>query len=180
MFPFPAILTLWDSQVHVCSSYCGNKAFHIEVSVDYFSHIGTILYVPYVNPDDGHIRFRWDLDNSGFGSKNYIIKDIIGFKYAFNFIRWNLYIWMFTNVWDTYNLEVWFGLWKSWRGDLVCVRHKRILYIFLNLLKIERTSYIVGCDYDSFVFYMNEISNNVWFNTFESMINVNNVHAQIF
>jgi len=90
--PFPAILTLQDSRVHVFSSYCGDKASHVEVSVDYFSRIGTVLCVPYVDPDDGHIRFRRDLDNSGFGSKNYIIEDVIGLEDAFNFIGRNLYI----------------------------------------------------------------------------------------
>ena len=53
--PFPAILALWDSWVHVCSLYHSNKASHIEVSVDDHFCIGTILCVPYVNPYYGHI-----------------------------------------------------------------------------------------------------------------------------
>jgi len=92
MSPFSAILTLRDSWVHVCSLYCSDKASHVEVSVDDFSRVGTILCVPYVDPDDNHIRFRQDLDDSGFGSKNYIIEDMIGLEDAFNFIGQNSYI----------------------------------------------------------------------------------------
>ena len=57
------------------------------MSVNDLSYIGTILSVLYIDPDNGHVRFRQDLNNSGLGSKNYIIEDVIDFEYIFNFVR---------------------------------------------------------------------------------------------
>jgi len=57
MPPFPTILALWDTWVHVGTMNCGNKASYIEASVNYFLSIGPILCVPNVDPNYGHIRF---------------------------------------------------------------------------------------------------------------------------
>jgi len=54
--PFPTILALQNIWVYVGSTNCGNKAFYIEASVDYFLGVGPILSVPNINPDYGHIR----------------------------------------------------------------------------------------------------------------------------
>ena len=55
VFPFPTILALWDTQVHVGSVNYSDKASYIEVSVDNFLGIGPILCVPNVNPNYSHI-----------------------------------------------------------------------------------------------------------------------------
>ena len=55
MTPFPAILALWDSQVHICPTYCGDKTSHIELSIDDFLSIGIILCVPNVDLYNGYI-----------------------------------------------------------------------------------------------------------------------------
>jgi len=52
---FLAILTLQDSRVHIYTMYCSNKASYIEASIDDFLHVGTILHVPNVDPDNSHI-----------------------------------------------------------------------------------------------------------------------------
>ena len=178
--PFLIIFTLWDSQIYICSLNCSNKAFYVKVSIDDLFHIGTVLNIPYVNPNNSHIRFKWDLDNSRLGYKYYIIKDIISFKNTFNFVRWNSYVWIFADEWDIYNLEVQFRLWTSQRGNLVHFSRERIFYAFFNLLKIRWACYIVYYNYDFLIFYTNKISNDIWFYTFESMIYINHIYIQIF
>ena len=106
MTPFPAILALWDSQVHICPTYCGDKTSHIELSIDDFLSIGIILCVPNVDLYNGYIWFQQNLYNSRFGGKNDIIEYVIDFEDAFNFLRWYSYIQLLADVGDTYDLEI--------------------------------------------------------------------------
>jgi len=87
MTPFPAILALWDFWVHIRSPYHSNKASHIEVSVNDFFHIGTILHVPYVDPYYGHVRFWQNLYDSWFRCKNDTIENVIILENFLNLIR---------------------------------------------------------------------------------------------
>jgi len=57
MSPLPTVLTLQDIWVHISTTYCSNKTSHIETSIDDSFGLGTILSIPDVNPDDGHVRF---------------------------------------------------------------------------------------------------------------------------
>ena len=103
---FSAILTLWDFWIHIYFMYYSNKAFCIEVFVDDHFHIGTILHIPYVDPYYGYVWFWRNLYNSWFRYKNNTIKNVIIFENFFDFIRQNSHIWMFANIWNTYNLEI--------------------------------------------------------------------------
>jgi len=60
--PFPAILALRYSRVHIGISNCSNIAFYVEVSVDKSFGITTALDIPYIEPDDGYVRFWRDLN----------------------------------------------------------------------------------------------------------------------
>ena len=53
--PFPTVLVLRNSWIHVSSADSSNIAFYIEVSVDDFFSIRLILSIPNVNPDYCHI-----------------------------------------------------------------------------------------------------------------------------
>jgi len=55
--PLPIVLTLQNIQVHISITYYNDETFHIEVSIDDSFGLGTILSVPDVNLDDGHVRF---------------------------------------------------------------------------------------------------------------------------
>ena len=62
--PFPAILALGNSGIHVGASHCGNVVPHIEAPVDKKLGVMATLYVPNVNPNDGHVGLWGDFDNS--------------------------------------------------------------------------------------------------------------------
>ena len=171
--PFLIIFTLWDSQIYICSLNCSNKAFYVKVSIDDLFHVGTVLNIPYVNPNNSHIRFKWDLDNSRLGYKYYIIKDIISFKNTFNFVRWNSYVWIFADEWDIYNLEVQFRLWTSQRGNLVHFSRERIFYVFLK----DQMS-LLHCLL--WLWFPCLLYKYIWFYTFKSMIYINHIYTQIF
>ena len=130
--PFPAILTLWDFWVHICSLY--HKASYIEASVNDCFCIGTILHIPYVNPYYGHVWFWWNLYDSWFECKNNTIENVIILENFLYLVGWNSHIWVFANVQYTYNLEVWFGLRESRRENLFCIISKQVFYAFFNLL----------------------------------------------
>ena len=77
VLPFPTILTLWNTWVHVGTMNCGDKASYIEASVNYFLGVGPILCVPNVDPNYGHIEFGQDLDDPRLGCKNDVIEYVI-------------------------------------------------------------------------------------------------------
>ena len=62
--PLPTVLTLWDTWVHIGTIYCSNETSNIKSSVDNSFSLGTILSIPYINPDDNYIRFQRDFDDS--------------------------------------------------------------------------------------------------------------------
>jgi len=86
---FLAILTLQYSWIHVGFLNCSYKASHIELSVDDFFCIRTALRVPNIDPDNRHVRFRGDLDDTGFGGKDNVVEYVIALEDAFDIIRRN-------------------------------------------------------------------------------------------
>jgi len=56
MSPFPTILALGDTRVHVCSADSCNKLADIEVPVNERFSTAPALDVPNVDPHDGHVR----------------------------------------------------------------------------------------------------------------------------
>jgi len=132
--PFPTILVLWNSWVHVCTTNCCNKASNVEASVDNFLGIWTALSVPNIDPDYGHVRLGRDFDDTRFRCKDNIVKNVVAFENAFNVIWGNASVWTFVVVWDACNFEVGLRLWKSWGGDPFHIRWKGVFDIFLNFL----------------------------------------------
>jgi len=55
MTPLPTILALKDTRIHVSASHHHNDTFYIEMSVNNFLSIITILGIPYVNPGNSHV-----------------------------------------------------------------------------------------------------------------------------
>jgi len=86
MTPFPTILALRNFQIHISSPNCSNEASYIEASVYNLFCVGTALRVPNVNPDDRHVRFRGDLDDTRSRSKDNIVEDVVTSEDAFNII----------------------------------------------------------------------------------------------
>ena len=64
MVPPLTILALENVWVHVCSSNGSNVVAYVEASVDEHFDITATLYIPYINPNDCHVRFQRDFDNS--------------------------------------------------------------------------------------------------------------------
>lgn len=64
---FSAILALENSRVHIGSLNGHNVPADIEASVDKCFGFAAALNIPYVHPDDGHVQFGQNLNNSGLG-----------------------------------------------------------------------------------------------------------------
>jgi len=64
--PFPAVLILGNSWVHICSLDSSDILSNIEAPVDEHLGICPALDVPNIDPYDGHVRFGQDFDDSGF------------------------------------------------------------------------------------------------------------------
>jgi len=65
MAPLPAVLALKDAGVHVSFADCGYVLTYVEVSVDKILTFGAILRVPYVDPNNSHIRLRRCFNDAG-------------------------------------------------------------------------------------------------------------------
>ena len=55
MPPFPTVFTLQDTWVHICTTYYSNETSHVKLLVNDQFGLGTILCVPDINPNDGHV-----------------------------------------------------------------------------------------------------------------------------
>jgi len=86
MTPFPTILALRNSQIHISSLNCSNEASYIEASVYDLFCIGTALRVPNVDPDDRHVGFRGDLDDVRSRSEDNVVEDVVTSEDAFDII----------------------------------------------------------------------------------------------
>jgi len=87
MIPLPTILTLRNTRIYVGAPYHCSDTSYIEAPVNNFLSIATVLGIPYVNPDNSHVRFRGDLDNAWFWCEDDIIKDMIVLEDTFNIFR---------------------------------------------------------------------------------------------
>ena len=62
----PTVFALGNSGVHVCFSDSSNEVANVETSVDKHFSVFTTLYILNVNPNDGHVGFGGDFNNSWF------------------------------------------------------------------------------------------------------------------
>jgi len=76
MSPLPTILTLKSTWIHVCSTNSCNMTSYVEASVDKSLGRCTALWIPDINPNDRHIWFGRNFDNTWFRSNSNIIKDV--------------------------------------------------------------------------------------------------------
>ena len=121
MSPFPVVFTLQNTWVYICTMYHSNETSHIEVSVDDRFGFGTILSVPNINPNNGHIWFQRNFDNSWPRGENNVVEDMVVFENFLDVFRRNMRVWLFVNVWDTYNFEVGFWLREPRERNLIRV-----------------------------------------------------------
>ena len=82
--PLPAILALGDSRIHICTSNYGDVIAHIEAPVNEKFSVFSTLNIPDVNPNDGHIRFRRDFNNSRFRRKGDVVENVVLLEYGFD------------------------------------------------------------------------------------------------
>ena len=61
--PLPVVMTLRDSRVHVGSPDGGNVPAKVERMIYQQLCFGSILRIPNVKPDDGHVGFGRSLDD---------------------------------------------------------------------------------------------------------------------
>ena len=63
---FPTIFAQKNPRVHVCSMNSHDEAANIESSINDSFCFQSVLYVPYVDLDNGHVQFGRKLDNFWF------------------------------------------------------------------------------------------------------------------
>jgi len=86
---FPAIFALRDTQVHVCAIDCTNVTFYIKVPINEIFSFKATLSIPYINPDNSHIRFGRCFVYLRSKDKNNIIEDVCALNDIFNNVRCN-------------------------------------------------------------------------------------------
>jgi len=64
---FPTVLILWNSWVHIGITNGSNEAHYIKPSVNKAFSLGPTLYIPYVDPNNGHVQLRRNFDDLRFG-----------------------------------------------------------------------------------------------------------------
>jgi len=74
---FPAVFTLEDSWVYVCSSYSCNIVSDIKTSVNKTLGFCATLSILYIYPDNSYVQFQRHFDDLWFKHKKDIIKDMI-------------------------------------------------------------------------------------------------------
>ena len=132
--PLPTILILRNTWVHVGPVYHGDITSNVEMSVDNFLSVGSILHIPDVNLYDSHVWLRWNLDNSRFKCKNDFVEDIVLFEDFFNIFREDVSVSLVIEVTNSYDFKVGFWLWELRRVYFVLVILEQILYNFFNFL----------------------------------------------
>ena len=63
--PLPAVVTLRDSRVHVGGPNSSDVPAKVERIIYQQLCFGSILRIPNVKPDDGHVRFGRSLNDPG-------------------------------------------------------------------------------------------------------------------
>ena len=146
MFPLPAILTFGYPWVYVHLSNCSNVPSNIKASIDKVLSLAPTLNIPNVYPDNGHIRLGRNLDDSWFGSKNNIVKNLILLYDVFDIARRETNLRIIVGViWDAYDFQIGLGLWEMWNLNTRGINTVNILNIFLNDDKIGQGHNLV-CD----------------------------------
>ena len=79
MTPPLTIFTLRNSRVHGSSPDYGDLITYIEASVDKEFSVTSALYIPNVDPDNGHVWFGRDFDDPWSGYKGDVIEDMVLF-----------------------------------------------------------------------------------------------------
>ena len=87
MSPLPAILALGDSQIHIRTSNCGDVIAHIEAPVNEKFSVFSTFNIPDVDPNNGHIRFRRDFNNSRFRRERDVVENVVLLEDGFNVER---------------------------------------------------------------------------------------------
>ena len=87
--PFPTVLALWNAQVHISATDCGNISSNIEVLVDNVLHCQPTLQVPDINPNYCHIRFGWGFDNARLWCQSDVVENVCLFDDTLDDVRSN-------------------------------------------------------------------------------------------
>ena len=105
VFPFPTIFTLWNSGVHVSSSYCSNIPSYVETLINQALSSTPALNVPDVDPNDWHVWLWQHFNDMWLGSKCNVVKDLILLNNFLNVTRCKLTLRVaMREIWDAYYL----------------------------------------------------------------------------
>ena len=132
--PLSTVLTLRNTQVHIGSVDHGNITSNIEMSVDNFLGIGSVLHVLDIDPYDSYVWLGQNLDDSRFRCENNIVEDVDLFEDFFNVFRRNTSVGLVIKVRNFYDFKVGFWLWESRRVNFVLIVLEQILYNLFNFL----------------------------------------------
>ena len=112
MTPFPAIFTLWNLRVHISISNSCNEPTDVEALVNKSLGFTVTLDIPYIDPNNRHVWFRRHFDNTWFGYKSNIIKNLILLNDSFDIVQSKTILSIaMRKERNVYNLEIKLQLW---------------------------------------------------------------------
>ena len=150
MTPLPAVLALGNSRIHVCASNSRDVVAYIKASIYEHFSVFTTLDIPYVDPDYGHVQFGRDFDNSRFGRKRNIVKDVVLFENGFNIRRRELVSRiLMREERNSYDFQVGFQHRESRILHLQSVYIVRILDVVIDDREVRLSSHLVSDDNES-------------------------------
>ena len=82
--PLPTILALWDTRVHIGLSDSYNITADVEALVDKFLGSQAVLWIPDIYPDNSHVWFGRDFDDTELRGDIDIVENVKGFDKGFH------------------------------------------------------------------------------------------------
>ena len=159
MSPSPAVFTLRDTRVHVSFSNGGNILPHIKTPINKALSLTLTLNIPYINPNDWHVRLWWHFDNSWFWSENNVVENLVLFNDAFHITGWKMFIrFVMGEVGYAYDFQVGLRLRKSRDSYIDGIDIINFLYVVCDDVEVRLYRDLVGDHRDASQVRMDEVN----------------------
>ena len=178
--PLLAVLVLQNTRVHVSATDSSNITTDIEVSADKCLSSCTTLRVPYIYPENHHVRLRGNLNNTNFGYNIDIVEDVYWFDDYFHHFRVDRHISTFLDVWDTKNFQVQLWLRELCILNVIYINIITTLDIFANNTNVWQRYDSVRSNNKTSMINSNEVNREAQFSVLKRAVEVDNMFTWIY